>query len=379
MIVPLRDLDPVNVPSRYKETPEWWFLTILLFSFVVGVVALEAWPTNTPWWALLTLIGLNAVFLVPAAIMVAAANVSLNTGVLFQLLAGVWFAGNPQAQVIMQAYGSNFQSQADNYISDQKLAHYAKIPPRAIFRGQMIAVFLNCFIFIGMLNWMVTSFNKGTLCTWENQQHFVCTDAVLYYASAVQYGAFGVKNFFKLYPILPWCFLMGAVIGTGWACIQKYGPRFRERARLTWHERRYEVVNKYFFHPVSYLNWFDPAVTWAGALNWTGGNNLTYATNGLYVSFIFMYYIKRRYGAWWEKYNYLIEAGFDVGVAVSGIIQTLVFAFSNGGKGISINWWGNNVATQGQDYLSYTQNATLLPIPEVGYFGLSPDQYPFEW
>jgi len=51
---------------------------------------------------------------VPAAIMVAAANVTLTTGVLFQLLAGVWFAGNPQAQVIMQAYGSNFQSQADN-------------------------------------------------------------------------------------------------------------------------------------------------------------------------------------------------------------------------------------------------------------------------
>lgn len=365
-------------------------------SFIFGVAALEAWPTHTPWWALLTLIGLNAVFLVPAAIMVAAANVTLTTGVLFQLLAGVWFAGNPQAQVIMQAYGSNFQSQADNYISDQKLAHYAKLPPRAIFRGQTIAVFLNCFIFIGLLNWMVANFNQGTLCTWKNEQHFVCTDAVLYYASAVQYGAFGVKNLFKLYPILPWCFLMGSGAGIIWACTQKYGPGIRERARLNWSEQRYEFFDKWFFHPFSYLNWFDPAVTWAGALNWTGGNNLTYATNALYLSFIFMYYIKRHYGAWWEKYNYLIEAGFDVGVAISGyvanppsynnradlclsIIQTLIFAFSNGGNGITISWWGNDVSQAGVDYLSYTQNATLYPIPASGYFGLSPEQYPTSW
>jgi len=95
----------------------------------------------------------------------------------------------------MQAYGSNFIAQADNYISDQKMAHYAKVPPRAIFRAQTMAVFLNCFIFIGMLNWMVENFNRGTLCTWENEQvsqssrdpineadrqRFVCTNAVLF-------------------------------------------------------------------------------------------------------------------------------------------------------------------------------------------------------
>jgi hypothetical protein len=33
-----------------------------------------------------------------------------------------------------------------------------------------------------------------------------------------------------------------------------------------------------------------------------------------------MYYIKRRYQNWWEKYNYLIEAGFDVGVAISAYV-----------------------------------------------------------
>jgi hypothetical protein len=77
-----------------------------------------------------------------------------------------------------------------------------------------------------------------------------------------------------------------------------------------------------------------------------------------------------------RKYNYILEAAFDVGIALSGIIETFVFAFTNGGKGISISWWGNKVATAGVDYQTYNQNATLLPIPQQGYFGLSPDEYP---
>jgi hypothetical protein len=71
--------------------------------------------------------------------------------VLFQLLASYWFAGNPVA-LIVTAYGQNFDAQAETYTSDRKMAHYAKLPPRAIFHGQMISAFCNCFICIGVLN-----------------------------------------------------------------------------------------------------------------------------------------------------------------------------------------------------------------------------------
>ncbi|ORX37028.1 oligopeptide transporter 2 [Kockovaella imperatae] len=366
--------------SVYNEVPEWWFFATLMLSFGIGVAALAAYPTHTPWWVQLAAIALNLLFLIPGTIMQASANVGLGIGLFFQMLAGTVFAGNPQANIISNAIAGNLNSQADTYISDQKMAHYAKLPPRAVFRAQMIATFLNCFIFIGMLNWMVTNFNEdGSLCTWSNAQHFVCTDAVLTYATAVEYGAFGIPNLFKLYPILPWCFLMGSVGGIGWALLQKFGPRIRERAYRSMNEVTFYKVNKYFFGPVALLGWFDPAVTWSGALNWTGGNNLSYATNGTYISYIFMYHIKRRFPAWWEKYNYLLEAGFDVGVAISGIIQTFVFAFTNHQKGITLNWWGNTVGTAGQDFQSYNQTSTLLPIPDVGYFGPAPGDYPMKF
>jgi hypothetical protein len=87
-----------------------------------------------------------------------------------------------------------------------------------------------------------------------------------------------------------------------------------------------------------------------------------------------MYYLKRNYLPWWEKYNYLVEAGFDVGVAISAIIQT--FALDFGANAVSINWWGNLVSTAGVDYRSYNQNASLYAIPKDGYFGLSSQDYP---
>ena len=84
------------------------------------------------------------------------------------------------------------------------------------------------------------------------------------------YGGFGVRNMFKLYPILPWVFLIAPTIGISWASVQKWGPGWRERARNHWNERRYAFWDKWLFGPVSVLSWFDPSVSWHGALTWTG-------------------------------------------------------------------------------------------------------------
>lgn len=363
--------------AKYKEAPDWWFLVILLLSLTLGIIGLKVWPTETPFWSLFAIIGMSAVFIVPSAVMLAVANVGIGFNVLFQLLAGVWYAGNPEAQIIVTAFGQNFDSQTETYLSNNKLAHYAKLPPRAIFRGQMVAVLFNCFIFIGLLQWMVSVNQSDNLCTYSNKNHMVCQSAVELFASAIEYGAFSVPNMFELYPILPWCFLFGAIAGSAVALVQKYAYKVRDYSYRRFSEATFETLDRTVFRFFSFFKSFSPPVFWAGSLNWTNGNNLTYATNALYVSFIFMYHIKRRYPAWFEKYNYVLECAFDAGVAISGLIQTLAFAFL--AKSVSINWWGNSVSTQGADYRAYNQNGTLLPIPDVGYFGPSPENYPMKW
>ncbi|KAK8116350.1 hypothetical protein PG984_012852 [Apiospora sp. TS-2023a] len=370
--------DPFSRHMRaYSEVPDWWFLGVLAASLALGIAALEVWPVHVPWWSLLAVAAVSAVMLVPVTLLRASAHVKIGLNVLFQLLGGLWFPGNPEALIIVTAFGQNFDEQAADYITGQKMGHYAKIPPRAVFRGQMLAVLINTFVFVGMLDWMVANFNNGTLCQWNNVQHFVCTNAVLVYASAIEYGAFGVRNMFELYPILPWCFLMGGIFGIIWGLARRYGLVVHAWVRRrTSSERRFATYEKFFFKPVSYLWYFDPAIALRGALNWTGGSNLSYVTNVMYISFIMIYYVKQHYRAWWEKYTYLIEAGFGAGLALSAIIQTFSLAFTNTEI---LPWWGNEVTTAGVDYLAYNQNASLLPVPAQGFFGPSPDQYPMKF
>lgn len=370
--------DPHSQMMRnYKEVPEWWFFCILIFSLALGIIALEVYPTDTPVWSLFVVIGINALLLIPTVLLLASANVSLGFGVLFQMLSGIFFPGNPVANIIFTSYGGNFDSQTDNYLSDLKMGHYAKIPPRAMFRGQTISVIINCFIFIGFLNWMVSNFQSDSLCTWDSPSHFVCTNAVLVYASAIEYGTFGIKNMFELYPILPWCFLMGAVAGVGFAIAHRWGYKVVEYTRKKCSEQTQENLEKRVYRFLRPWKIFNPCVFWAGSLNWTGGNNLSYATNALYFSFIFMYIIKRRYTAWFQKYNYLLESGFGVGIAISGIVQTFAFQFQD--EPISLDWWGNHVSEGGLDWQSYNQNSSLLPVPDKGYFGPSPENYPMHF
>ena len=137
------EVDPhARMMRAYIEVPDWWYMVILAISVACGIAALTAYPTHTPWWSLLAAMGIEWVMLVPSALLLAIANVGIGLDVMFKLLAGLWFPGNPEALIILEVIGPAFDTQTESYMSMQKLAHYAKLPPRAIFRGMVSAVFV---------------------------------------------------------------------------------------------------------------------------------------------------------------------------------------------------------------------------------------------
>ena len=89
---------------KYSEVPDWWFLGVLLGSFAFGVAAVQVWPTHTPWWSLIAVILMSGAFAIPAALLYAVANVETRFNVLWQTLAGAWFGGNAEAQIIVTSY-----------------------------------------------------------------------------------------------------------------------------------------------------------------------------------------------------------------------------------------------------------------------------------
>ena len=160
--------------AQYKEVPDWWYGCILVFCLAFGLIGMLAWPTQAPWWSIFAVLILNIIFLVPSTVIVSYSNLRMDAGLLFQMLAGVWYAGNPEGLIVAQNFGTQFGVQTDNFVSDLKIGHYAKLPPRAIFRGQLISVFINTFIWIALMNWMVVHFQPGSFCSWSNDQHMTC-------------------------------------------------------------------------------------------------------------------------------------------------------------------------------------------------------------
>lgn len=369
-----------RVMHAYKEVPEWWYGIVFAFGFVVSIVSVTAWPTQTPWWSILGVTGVGALLTIPWVVIESIANTGIQLNTIWQVLPGVWFPGKPLPQLIILMLGGAFEQMAGGFSADLKYAHYAKIPPRAVFRGHVSSCIVNCFIYCAMLEVMMVYANQdSTLCQWDNKQYMVCQYAHSVWSSTIFYGAFGTNNMFKLYPILPWCFLIGALLGVFWMLSEKLLPRLRLYLQSSMEAKKFASFDKYFWSPAAAIMvCLNPAIALSGALQWAGNTNLTYATLGIYIAWFFQFYLKRRYTAWWGKYSYLIFAGLNVGVAISGIIVTLVFSFG-AGKNTSFKWWGNTVSQKGVDYQLYNNNASLYPIPKVGYFGLDPADYPSKW
>ena len=337
-------LDKLNDPhcrmmSRYKEVPEWCFLVILVISIVLAILCVELYPTETPVWALFFAIGINFVFLIPLTLLQSSTGWGFGLNVLVELIIGYALPGNSQALMIIKAFGYNIDGQAQNYISDQKMAHYAKIPPRALFRGQILAVFIGSFIGLAVMNWQISSMKD--ICDPSNRQKFTCPGATTYFSASVLWGTIGPKKVFGgLYPVLQYCFLIGFLLVFPALAFKWYAPRKWTRN-------------------------FQPSIFMGGFLNYAP-YNLSYYTGSLYLSFAFMYYIKKKYLTWWEKYNFILSGGVEAGLAFSGII--IFFAVQYHDK--SISWWGNNVSYEGIDAGLPPQSILFAATDATdGYFG----------
>ena len=92
---------------------------------------------------------------------------------LVQLITGYAIPNNAQAFLLSTSLGSwAIDGYADNYVQDQKMAHYCKIAPRAVFRSQVSTIVISCFVAVAMQNWMMS--NIQGLCTISQSARFTC-------------------------------------------------------------------------------------------------------------------------------------------------------------------------------------------------------------
>lgn len=308
---------------RYKDVPMIWYALTFVTMLAVGIFVVEYYPVHLPWYGLLMALGITTVLFIPVGIVMAITNQHSSLYLICQLICGMVFPGRPVANMVFVTYCYISSAQGIKFSSDLKLGHYMKIPPRLLFKVQMVATLVSSLVQITVLNWMFI--NIPGICTPEAINGFNCPIARVHFNGSILWGVVGPQRFFgpgALYRPLVWAFLVGFI-----------APIF---VWLLGRNKKKSIFRKINL-PVLFgsLSWIPPA---------TGLNFSVWAV----VCFAFNSFIRRKAPGWWGKYTMTMSAALDSGLAFSLLIVFFGFVYPGWTKGFS--WWGTEVYKRGCDW-----------------------------
>ncbi|EJF60906.1 OPT oligopeptide transporter [Dichomitus squalens LYAD-421 SS1] len=329
--------------SRYPQVPEWWYAVIFVTMFVFGAVSIEVWHTQMPIWALVLALAISFVYTVPIGMIQAITNQQVGLNVIAELIVGYALPGRPIAMMMFKTFGYITMAQALAFTSDFKLGHYMKVPPRPMFWSQVVATIVGLTVQLGVQSWMFT--NIPNMCDPHQKDGFICPSTEVFGTASIIWGVIGPQRQFssgQIYYGLVFFFLIGAIL-----------PCIAYAISLKW--------------PNSFIKYVNFPVIFAGTGYIPPASALNYVPWTI-TAFIFNYVIRRRHFSWWTKYNYILSAGLDSGVAISVILIFFALQYpKNGtiGENSIATWWGNTVGINTADAAS----APLRAVPASGTFG----------
>ena len=138
--------DERDVHSRlmavYPEVPSWWYAGIGAIALVFGLIAIEVYDTGLPVWALAVSLLIGFIFVIPIGIIRAVTNQLFTINVFAEFFGGYLLHNNPVAVMLFKTYAFVPTTNALTFVSDLKIGHYMKIPPRTMFMAQTISTII---------------------------------------------------------------------------------------------------------------------------------------------------------------------------------------------------------------------------------------------
>ena len=123
---------------KYPEVPEWWYQVLLVILLAMSLANVVAWPTFLPWWGFILTMLIPVIFTLPIGIIEARTSQQIGLNVITEFVAGYLWPGKPIANTLVKIYGYMTMLRGLAFVADLKLGVYMKIPPRAMFRFQIL-------------------------------------------------------------------------------------------------------------------------------------------------------------------------------------------------------------------------------------------------
>ena len=144
---------------------------------------------------------------------------------------------------------------------------------------------------------------------------WTCPNDEVFYNASIIWGAIGPRRMFTShgnYSELNWFFIIGLLAPVPvWYLSRKY-------------------PEKKLFKRIHIPNIL------AATMSMPPARSINYLTWGV-VGMFFNYHVYRSYKGWWARYNYILSAGLDAGIAFMGI---LLYFCLQGEDIFGIDWWG---------------------------------------
>ncbi|KAF7791994.1 hypothetical protein EIP86_003021 [Pleurotus ostreatoroseus] len=332
--------------SKYTQVPDSWYGVIFVSMFIFGCISIEHWHTQMPIWAFILALVIAFVYIIPIGMIQAITNQQIGLNVITELVIGYMLPGRPIAMMLFKTWGYITMTQALQFTSDFKLCHYMKVPPRAMFWGQITATVIAGTVQLGVQSWMFT--NIPDICDPKQKDGFVCPSTEVFGTASIIWGVIGPQRQFsrgQIYYGLLFFFPIGFIL-----------PVLGFAATRWWPNSFMRYVN---FPVIFNGTGLIPPATAVNYVPWT------------IVGFIFNYVIRKHRFSWWTKYNYVLSAALDSGVAISAVVIFFALQFprdGNVGKTTIQSWWGNTVSFKNADGTS----APLWKLPDTNppsFFG----------
>ncbi|KAJ2344637.1 hypothetical protein GGF43_005406, partial [Coemansia sp. RSA 2618] len=277
--------------GAYARVPMWWYAALFVATLATGLGACQGFGL-LPWWGFLLAIAVAALLTVPVGLIEAVSNFQYGLGVVTELIAAFIWPGEPTFNASFKMFGYITMRQTLQLTRDQKLGRYMRIPPRDLFAAQVAGTVVAALVQLGVAAWLLRS--VPGICT-DAGAPFTCRKARLFYATTTIWGVLGPqRQFAGRYAALYWLFAAGAVLPLPVWLLRRRFPRSAWR-----------LVNL----PV--------ALTLVGYFPNMPTHNAPVFT---LCCFAFNHVLLRRRPAWWRRYNFVLTAALDAGLAVSGIV-----------------------------------------------------------
>ncbi|XAR52177.1 hypothetical protein NMG60_11020107 [Bertholletia excelsa] len=303
----------------YKPVPSWWFLAILAVNIAAILFACSHYQETLqlPWWGVLLACGIAFFFTLPIGVIAATTNQAPGLNIITEYVIGYLYPERPVANMCFKVYGYISMTQALTFVSDLKLGHYMKIPPRAMFMAQVAGTLVSVVIYQITAWWLMDTIPNlcDTSLLPPNSQWTCPMDHVFYDASVI-WGLVGPRRIFGdlgVYPKVNWFFAVGAVAPF-----------------LVW------LVHK-AFPKQQWIRMINMPVLLGATAMMPPASSVNY-TSWIFVGFLSGYVVYRYYPKWWERHNYVLSGGLDAGTA---FMSVLIFAVMQMTKR-ELNWWGSS-------------------------------------